>query len=115
MFDKVFIASPSLKTAKNGPFSCLPEDQIEQELTVDFLVKGSVKWKDPNCMSSLPAETAVCDPMQGIAASRIQCTLSMAWQTTGGKRYEALSGLREDIGGMLTGSFPVMRHCLSWR
>ena len=46
-FDKVFIVSPSLKTAKNDPFSCLPEDQIEQELTVDFLhrfeeeIKGS--------------------------------------------------------------------------
>ena len=47
MFDKVFIGSPSLKTAKNDPFSCLPEDQIEQELTVDFThrfeeeIKGS--------------------------------------------------------------------------
>ena len=36
-FDKVYIVSPSLKTAKNDPFACLPEDQIEQELTVDFL------------------------------------------------------------------------------
>ena len=36
-FDKVYIVSPSLKTAKNDPFECLPEDQIEQELTVDFL------------------------------------------------------------------------------
>lgn len=46
-FDKVYIVSPSLKTAKTDPFECLPEDQIEQELTVDFLhrfeedVKGS--------------------------------------------------------------------------
>ena len=36
-FDKVYIVSPSLKTAKNDPFECLPEDQVEQELTVDFL------------------------------------------------------------------------------
>ena len=34
---KVYIVSPSLKTAKNDPFACLPDDQIEQELTVDFL------------------------------------------------------------------------------
>ena len=46
-FDSVYIVSPSLKTAKKDPFKCLPEDQIEQELTVDFLhrfeeeIKGS--------------------------------------------------------------------------
>eukprot|EP01050_Picozoa_sp_SAG11_P011923 SAG11_NODE_1296_length_5271_cov_7.677688_2_plen_261_part_00 len=46
-FDKIYIVSPSLKTAKKDPFKCLPEDQIEQELTVDFLhrfeeeIKGS--------------------------------------------------------------------------
>eukprot|EP01050_Picozoa_sp_SAG11_P021236 SAG11_NODE_3736_length_2257_cov_68.839203_4_plen_90_part_01 len=26
-----------MKTAKNNPFECIPEDQIENELTVDFL------------------------------------------------------------------------------
>eukprot|EP01052_Picozoa_sp_SAG31_P007555 SAG31_NODE_360_length_17025_cov_5.362460_18_plen_158_part_00 len=36
-FDKVYVVSPSLKTAKDDPFECLPEDQVEQELTVDFL------------------------------------------------------------------------------
>ena len=36
-FDKIYIVSPSLKTAKNNPFECIPEDQIENELTVDFL------------------------------------------------------------------------------
>ena len=36
-FDKVYIVSPSLKTAKNDPFECLPEEQIEKELTLDFL------------------------------------------------------------------------------
>eukprot|EP01052_Picozoa_sp_SAG31_P067901 SAG31_NODE_26704_length_437_cov_121.328402_1_plen_108_part_01 len=36
-FDKVYVVSPSLKTAKDDPFECLPENQVEQELTVDFL------------------------------------------------------------------------------
>ena len=36
-FDKIYIVSPSMKTAKNNPFECIPEDQIENELTVDFL------------------------------------------------------------------------------
>ena len=36
-FDLVYIASPSLKTAKEDPFECLPPEQIENELTVDFL------------------------------------------------------------------------------
>ena len=36
-FDLVYVVSPSLKTAKDDPFECLPDDQIEQELTVDFL------------------------------------------------------------------------------
>jgi hypothetical protein len=33
----VYIVSPSLKTAKDDPFECLPPEQIENELTVDFL------------------------------------------------------------------------------
>ena len=36
-FDLVYIVSPSLKTAKDDPFECLPPEQIENELTVDFL------------------------------------------------------------------------------
>ena len=36
-FDLVYVVSPSLKTAKDDPFECLPDEQIEQELTVDFL------------------------------------------------------------------------------
>jgi len=36
-FDVVYIISPSLKTAKEDPFECLPPEQIENELTVDFL------------------------------------------------------------------------------
>ena len=36
-FDRVFVVSPSLKTAKDDPFDCLPADQIEPELTVEFL------------------------------------------------------------------------------
>ena len=36
-FDLVYIVSPSLKTAKDDPFECLPLEQIENELTVDFL------------------------------------------------------------------------------
>ena len=36
-FDLVYIVSPSLKTAKDDPFECLPSDQIESELTVDFI------------------------------------------------------------------------------
>ena len=36
-FDVVYIVSPSLKTAKEDPFECLPPEQIENELTVDFL------------------------------------------------------------------------------
>ena len=36
-FDLVYIVSPSLKTAKEDPFECLPPEQIENELTVDFL------------------------------------------------------------------------------
>ena len=36
-FDKIYIVSPSLKTAKDDPFECLPPEQIENELTVDFL------------------------------------------------------------------------------
>ena len=36
-FDVVYIVSPSLKTAKDDPFECLPPEQIENELTVDFL------------------------------------------------------------------------------
>jgi hypothetical protein len=36
-FDLVYIVSPSLKTAKDDPFECLPPDQIESELTVDFI------------------------------------------------------------------------------
>ena len=45
-FTKVYIVSPSLKTAKNDPFACLPEDQIEQELTVDFLERFEDEIKD---------------------------------------------------------------------
>jgi hypothetical protein len=36
-YDLVYIVSPSLKTAKDDPFECLPPDQIESELTVDFI------------------------------------------------------------------------------
>ena len=36
-FDLVYIVSPSLKTVKDDPFECLPPEQIENELTVDFL------------------------------------------------------------------------------
>ena len=36
-FNVVYIVSPSLKTAKEDPFECLPPEQIENELTVDFL------------------------------------------------------------------------------
>ena len=36
-FDVVYIVSPSLKTAKEDPFECLPPEQIENELTVDYL------------------------------------------------------------------------------
>ena len=36
-FDKVYVVSPSLKTAKDNPFESLPPEQIENELTVDFL------------------------------------------------------------------------------
>ena len=35
-----------MKTAKNDPFACLPEDQIEQELTVDFLERFEDEIKD---------------------------------------------------------------------
>jgi len=36
-FDKVYVVSPSLKTSKDNPFETLPPEQIENELTVDFL------------------------------------------------------------------------------
>ena len=36
-FDKVYVVSPSLKTSKENPFETLPPEQIENELTVDFL------------------------------------------------------------------------------
>ena len=36
-FDRIFIVSPSLKTAKEDPFACIPEEQIATELTLDFL------------------------------------------------------------------------------
>ena len=36
-FDLVYVVSPSLKTSKDNPFECLPPDQIENELTVEFL------------------------------------------------------------------------------
>jgi hypothetical protein len=36
-YDLVYIVSPSLKNAKDDPFECLPPDQIESELTVDFI------------------------------------------------------------------------------
>tara|TARA_R110002126_G_scaffold18542_2_gene70845 strand:- start:2022 stop:2771 length:750 start_codon:yes stop_codon:yes gene_type:complete len=38
-FDKIYICSPSMATAKEDPFSCIPPEQIEQELTVDFLYR----------------------------------------------------------------------------
>ena len=31
------MVSPSLKTSKDNPFECLPPDQIENELTVEFI------------------------------------------------------------------------------
>ena len=36
-FDKIFICSPSLRSAKNDPFECIPPEQIETELTLEFL------------------------------------------------------------------------------
>jgi hypothetical protein len=36
-FDIVYVVSPSLKTSKDDPFECLPPDQIENELTVEFI------------------------------------------------------------------------------
>jgi hypothetical protein len=36
-FGLAYIVSPSLKTAKDDPFQCLPLEQIESELTVDFI------------------------------------------------------------------------------
>ena len=36
-FDLVYVVSPSLKTSKDNPFECLPPDQIENELTVEFI------------------------------------------------------------------------------
>ena len=38
-FDKIYIVSPSLKTAKSDPFACIPADQIENELTLEFLYR----------------------------------------------------------------------------
>ena len=45
-FDLVYIVSPSLKTAKQDPFECLPDEQIEQELTVDFLQRFEEEVKE---------------------------------------------------------------------
>jgi len=36
-FDSIYIVSPSLKTAREDPYECIPESQKEKELTVDFL------------------------------------------------------------------------------
>ena len=36
-FDLVYVVSPGLKTSKDNPFECLPSDQIENELTAEFL------------------------------------------------------------------------------
>jgi hypothetical protein len=36
-FDKIYIVSPSLKTAKDDPYECVPDDQKEKELTLEFL------------------------------------------------------------------------------
>ena len=33
----MYVVSPSLKTSKGNPFECLPSDQIENELTDEFL------------------------------------------------------------------------------
>jgi hypothetical protein len=35
----VYVVSPSLKTFKDNQFECLPSDQIENELTVEFREK----------------------------------------------------------------------------
>eukprot|EP01051_Picozoa_sp_SAG22_P007679 SAG22_NODE_549_length_9239_cov_7.477899_5_plen_133_part_00 len=45
-FDKVYIVSPSMKTAKEDPFECLPDEQIEQELTVEFLQRFEEEVKE---------------------------------------------------------------------
>jgi hypothetical protein len=34
--DLVYVVSPSPKTSKEDTFACLPPDQIESELTVEF-------------------------------------------------------------------------------
>ena len=36
-FDSIYIVSPSLKTAREDPYECIPESQKEKELTVDVL------------------------------------------------------------------------------
>ena len=38
-YDRIYIVSPSLKSAKNDPFACIPPDQIESELTLNFLYR----------------------------------------------------------------------------
>jgi hypothetical protein len=45
-FDKVYIVSPSLKTAKEDPYDCLPDEQKEGELTVDFLQRFEEEVKE---------------------------------------------------------------------
>eukprot|EP01051_Picozoa_sp_SAG22_P008966 SAG22_NODE_716_length_7715_cov_6.435399_1_plen_169_part_00 len=44
--DKVYIVSQSMKTAKEDPFECLPNEQIEQELTVEFLQRFEEEVKE---------------------------------------------------------------------
>ena len=45
-FDRIFIVSPSLKTAKEDPFACIPEEQIATELTLDFLEHFEAEVKE---------------------------------------------------------------------
>ena len=45
-YDRIYIVSPSLKSAKNDPFACIPPDQIESELTLDFLYRFEDEIKE---------------------------------------------------------------------
>jgi len=75
---------------------------------------GDVKWKDANCASSSSGVWSVCSPGDGITAAKMSATVSLAYTTNGGDRYDTMTSMRNSVKGIIPTAFPYSPAWIYW-
>jgi len=94
--------------------------KLKQYIDTEGARYGSVLlWKHDKCnvnKDEMPDEYALCDPLQGLTATKISATMGKKHLETGGNRYDVMVAMRGDVDDLVDDNKAIVfgRDMLYW-